>query len=61
MKNDPRSCERNLCNCGNPQLTKPSVGGFEAQLVGASHRYCEVTGSNPVEDLNFFRLLYAIA
>ena len=31
-----------------------------AQLVRASHRNREVTGSNPVEVLNFFRLLYAI-
>ena len=108
MKNDPRSCERNLCNCVkkpenkirtstgfepvtsqyrsgsffiwfhfrsslvhdsfhihhshssfwlehmNPQLTCPNVSGFIAQLVRASHRYREVTGSNPVEVLNFF-------
>ena len=27
--------------------------GFIAQLVSASHRYCEVTGSNPVEVLTF--------
>ena len=31
----------------------PNVCGFIAQLVRASHRYCEVTGSNPVEVLNF--------
>ena len=29
--------------------------GFIAQLVRASHRYREVTGSNPVEILNFYR------
>ena len=29
------------------------VSGFIAQLVRASHRYREVTGSNPVEALNF--------
>ena len=39
----------------------PNVSGFIARLVLASHRYLEVTGSNPVEVLNFFRLLYAIA
>ena len=32
----------------------PNVSGFIAQLVRASHRYREVTGSNPVEVLNFF-------
>ena len=31
----------------------PNVSGFIAQLVRASHRYREVTGSNPVEHLNF--------
>ena len=31
----------------------PNVSGFIAQLVRASHRYREVTGSNPVEVLNF--------
>ena len=39
----------------NPQLTTPNVSGFIAQLVRASHRYREVTGSNPVEVLNFFQ------
>ena len=34
-------------------LTAPNVSGFIAQLVRASHRYREVTGSNPVEVLNF--------
>ena len=29
--------------------------GFIAQLVRASHRYCEVTGSNPVEVLSSIR------
>ena len=33
----------------------PNVSGFIVQLVRASHRYREVTGSD------FFRLLYAIA
>ena len=33
----------------------------EAQLVRASHRYRKVTGSNPVEVLNFSGFLYAIA
>ena len=31
----------------------PNVSGFIAQLVRASHRYREVTGSNPVEVLSF--------
>ena len=31
----------------------PNVSGFIAQLVRASHRYFEVTGSNPVEVLTF--------
>ena len=29
------------------------VSGFIAQLVSASDRYREVTGSNPIEVLNF--------
>ena len=32
----------------------PNIGGFIAQLVRASNKYHEVTGSNPVEVLNFF-------
>ena len=51
MKNDPRSYDRNFCN----YVKKPNVSGFTAQLVRASHRYREVTGSNPVEVLNFFQ------
>ena len=31
----------------------PNVSGFIAQFVKASHRYPDVTGSNPVEILNF--------
>ena len=31
----------------------PNVSGFIAQLVRASHHYCKVTGSNPVEVLTF--------
>ena len=31
----------------------PNVSGFIAQLVRASHRYREVTGSNPVKLLTF--------
>ena len=31
----------------------PNVSGFIARLVRASHRYREVTGSNPVEVLTF--------
>ena len=34
------------------KLPAPNVSGFIAQLVTASHRYREVTGSNPVEVLN---------
>ena len=33
----------------------PNVSGFIAQLVRASHRYREVTGSSPVQVLNFFQ------
>ena len=33
----------------------PNVSGFVAQLVRASHRCCKVTGSNPVDVLNFSR------
>ena len=29
----------------------PNISGFIAQLVRASHWYCKVTGSNPVEVL----------
>ena len=32
----------------------PNISGFIAKLVGTLHRSCEVTGSNPVEVLNFF-------
>ena len=32
-----------------------SVVGSYVQLVRASHRYREVTGSNPIEVLNFFQ------
>ena len=35
------------------KLPAPNVSGFIAQLVRASHRYREVTGSNPVEVLTF--------
>ena len=38
-----------------------NISGFIAQLIRASHLYREVTGSNPVEVLNFFRASYAIA
>ena len=31
----------------------PNVSGFIAQLVRASHRYREITGSNPFEVLTF--------
>ena len=36
-----------------PTWPAPNVNGFIAQLVKASHRYREVTGSNPVEVLNY--------
>ena len=72
MKNDPRSCERNLCNCvrslkkihdfnGPGCEPATNISGFIAQLVRASHLYREVTGSNPIEVLNFFQACYAIA
>ena len=35
------------------KLPAPNVSGFIAQLVRASHRYREVTGSNPIEVLTF--------
>ena len=35
------------------KLPAPSVSGFIAQLVRASHQYREVTGWNPVEVLTF--------
>ena len=35
-------------------VDKTNFSGIIAQLVRASHRYREVTGSNPVEVLNFF-------
>ena len=47
-RNDRRS-ERNLCNC----VKKPE--GFKAQLVEHRTGNREVTGSNPVEVLNFFQ------
>ena len=34
-------------------LGAPNVSGFIVQLVRALHRYCKVTGSNPVEVLTF--------
>ena len=37
----------------NEKWPAPNISGFIAQLVKASHRYREVTGSNPVEVLNF--------
>ena len=45
-----------------PQLTCSQRQWLHSSVGKASHRYREVTGSNPVEVLNFFfRLLYAIA
>ena len=40
-------------NISTHKWPTPNVSGFIAQLVRASHRYREVTGSNPVEVLNF--------
>ena len=40
VKNDPRCCHL---------LPGPNISGFIAQLVRASQRYREVTGSNPLE------------
>ena len=44
----------------NPQLTCSQRQWLPSSVGRASHRYREVTGSSPVEVLNFFRLLYAI-
>ena len=44
----------------NPQLTCSQRQWLHSSVGRASHRYREVTGSSPVEVLNFFRLLYAI-
>ena len=38
----------------NPQLTALNVSGFIAQLVEHRTGNLEITGSNPVEVLNFF-------
>ena len=68
-RNDRRS-ERNLCNCVKKPEKKrknihgniwthnwpaPNVSGFIAQLVEHRTGNREVTGSNPVEVLNFFQ------
>ena len=47
----------------NPKLTCSQRQWLHSSVGRASHRYREVTGSSPVEVLNFFffRLLYAIA
>ena len=42
----------------NSQLTSLPMCGFIAQLVEHRTGIAEVTGSNPVEALIFFRLLY---
>ena len=39
----------------NPQLTCSQRQWLYSSVGRASHRYCEVTGSNPVEVLNFFQ------
>ena len=38
----------------NPQLTYSQRQWLHSSVGRASHRYREVTGSNPVEVLNFF-------
>ena len=43
----------------NSQLTSLPMCGFIAQLVEHRTGIAEVTGSNPVEALIFFRLLYS--
>ena len=43
----------------NSQLTSLPICGFIAQLVEHRTGIAEVTGSNPVEALIFFRLLYS--
>ena len=65
MSYDHHRYERNLSNCvEKPEKVRTSTGfepvtsGFIAQLVRASHRYREVTGSNPVAVL-IFSGLYA--
>ena len=46
----------------NPKFTCSQRQWLHSSVGRASHRYREVTGSSPVEVLNFFfRLLYAIA
>ena len=73
-RNDRRS-ERNLCNCvkkpeknlglqrdGNiwtHNWPAPNVSGFIAQLVEHHTGNCEVTGSNPVEVLNYYFLFFS--
>ena len=42
-------------NIWTHNLPASNISGFIAQLVRASHWYREVTGSNPVEVLNFFQ------
>ena len=37
------------------EMPAPNIRGFIAQLVRAPHQYCEVTGSNLVEVLNFLQ------
>ena len=43
----------------NSQLTSLPMCGFIAELVEHRTGIAEVTGSNPVEALIFFRLLYS--
>ena len=61
VKNDHRSKFSNLSNwkeeAGKKKLTSLPMCGFIAQLVEQRTGNAEVTGSNPVEALIFFRLL----
>ena len=56
MKNDPRSCERNVYNCLR-SLEKKKIR--TSTVLTSEH--CKMAGSNPIEVLNFFRPLKQIA
>ena len=57
VKNDPRSEFSNLSNWKEKKNQSRPMCGFIAQLVEHRTGIAEVTGSNPVEALIFFRLL----
>ena len=48
-----REVRYEICLILEPTNDQLHVSGFIAQLVRASHRYREVTGSNPFEVLTF--------